>query len=454
MIFTAKLLQQSCREKQVALYMAFLDITKAYDSVDRQTLWKILEAIGIPPRILALFKLLYGETKYRVKHNGKFSEPFLVKQGLKQGCPAACLLFNIFFSIIIHIIHEKLSHRGVEIRFRIDGDIFDLQKLKAHSKIQKMTITELLFADDAAICALTEEDLQTIIQVFYETFSEFGLELAINKTQVMLQKAFPQEERPNPTILIHGQPLEVVKQFKYLGSQLHHDASTSAEIAWRVKQSAAAFSKLYQRIWKRRHISIKTKIKTYKTTIVPCMIFGSESWNCSRRELQKLNGLQYRQLRSIFGKKWNEQVSHVDLLQSSKFGTNQNFEWALSEADETKDPNLPSIETLVRLSRLRYLGHVLRMNDARLPKIVLNSEVNAGNRSRGRPKMNYRCCIKQDLKCFGMWDKYVQSSLNLMASDRTKWRRDINLGAAQFQKKWEAERLEKSLKRKEKKNSS
>ena len=112
MIFTAKLLQQSCREKQVPLYMAFLDITKAYDSVDRQTLWKILEAIGIPPKILGIIRLLYGKTKYRIKLNGKLSEPFVVKQGLKQGCPAACLLFNIFFATIIHIVHGKLSEKG------------------------------------------------------------------------------------------------------------------------------------------------------------------------------------------------------------------------------------------------------------------------------------------------------------------------------------------------------
>jgi len=153
MIFTAKLLQQSCREKQLPLFFAFLDIAKAYDSVDRQTLWKILKAIGTPPTMLAILKLLYGETKYRVKLNGKFSEAFLVKQGLKQGCPAACLLFNIFFAVIIHIIHEKLDQKGVVMRFRINGDIFDLKKLKAVSKTQKIIITELLFAVDAAICS-------------------------------------------------------------------------------------------------------------------------------------------------------------------------------------------------------------------------------------------------------------------------------------------------------------
>ena len=57
------------------------------------------------------------------------------------------------------------------------------------------------------------------------------------------------------------------------------------------------------------------------------------------------------QLRTISGKNWKDKVSHVELLQAVKFGTNQNFEWALQE-DETKTPDLKSVETMIRLSRL------------------------------------------------------------------------------------------------------
>ena len=131
-----------------------------------------------------------------------------------------------------------------------------------------------------------------------------------------MQKAHPKEERPNPKIMVNGNTLKVVTKFKYLGSQLQDNASNSAEIDWRIKQSAAAFSKLHQRIWKKRHIALKTKNRTYKTMIVPCMIYSSESWNCTKKEVRKLEGLQYRQLRSIFGKTWKDRISHVQLLQS------------------------------------------------------------------------------------------------------------------------------------------
>jgi len=59
MIFTAKLLQQTCREKEIALYLAFLHITKAYDSVHTETMWKILQIIGFPPKMLSILNALW-----------------------------------------------------------------------------------------------------------------------------------------------------------------------------------------------------------------------------------------------------------------------------------------------------------------------------------------------------------------------------------------------------------
>ena len=76
------------------------------------------------------------------------------------------------------------------------------------------------------------------------------------------------------------------------------------------------------------------------------------------------------------------------------FGTNKNFNWALSD-DETKTPDFKPVETMIRLSRLRYTGHVLRMDNNRLPKILLNGEINIGKRKVGCPQQNYRSGIKK-----------------------------------------------------------
>ena len=94
-------------------------------------------------------------------------------------------------------------------------------------------IVFILFKYDSAVCSTSEAELQIIISVFYETFKEFGLELAIKKTEVMMQKAFKNEQGPDPLIIVEGKPLKVVDHFKYLGGQLSNDGSMRDEIPWR-----------------------------------------------------------------------------------------------------------------------------------------------------------------------------------------------------------------------------
>ena len=109
---------------------------------------------------------------------------------------------------------------------------------------------------------------------------------------------------------------------------------------------------------------------------------------------------------------------------------------------------------MVRLSRLRYFGHALRMENSRLPKIALHGEINQGSRPIGRPKRNYQSCIIEDLKQFDLWDTCNQSSLNDIVSDRKKWRNLIVKGSLAHQSQWENHREKLSEKRKLKSENS
>ena len=198
-----------------------------------------------------------------------------------------------------------------------------------------------------------------------------------------MQKAFKNEQRPDPHYCQRKTPASGCSF--YLGGQLSNDGSMRDKIAWRIEQAFASYSKLFQRVWKKKHLKLKTKIKTYKTMIMPCLLYGAEIWNCTRAQIAKMNGLQYRQFRTISGKNWKDKILHVEIFQSVKFSRNQNFEWAIPE-DETKTPDLKSVETIIRLSRLRYTGYVMRMANNRLPKIILHGEVNMGKRKVGHTK--------------------------------------------------------------------
>jgi len=86
------------------LYIAFIDLKTAFDSVDHASLWAILACIGVPSKILRLFKKLYGDLESCIRINGKLSEWFNINSSVRQGCVAAEHLF---------ILCHRFAHRSL-----------------------------------------------------------------------------------------------------------------------------------------------------------------------------------------------------------------------------------------------------------------------------------------------------------------------------------------------------
>ena len=93
---------------------------------------------------------------------GITSEAFPVTNGTKQSFVMAELLFCIIFSAMLHDVFRNCKS-GAMIRFRSIGGIFSLQCLKARTKVSLLLLPELLFADDCALIAHTEDELKSIL---------------------------------------------------------------------------------------------------------------------------------------------------------------------------------------------------------------------------------------------------------------------------------------------------
>ena len=86
------------------------------------------------------------------------------------------------------------------------------------------------------------------------------------------------------------------------------NASNNKEICLRNQKAVASFSKLYQRVWKKKHLSLKTKAQVYRTIVFPNLTYGCETWTWTRSQMSLLEGTQYRFLRTIAGKTWKDKV--------------------------------------------------------------------------------------------------------------------------------------------------
>ena len=101
MIFTTRQLQEKCQKQNEDLYMTFVDLTKAFDTVSREGLWKIMAKFGCPAKFIARVQQFHGGMLARVQNDGEFSDPFPVTNGVKQGCVLASKLFSMMFSAML-----------------------------------------------------------------------------------------------------------------------------------------------------------------------------------------------------------------------------------------------------------------------------------------------------------------------------------------------------------------
>ena len=95
MIFTARQLQEKYQEQDVDLYITFVELTKAFDTVSRDGIWKIMTKFGCPPRFITMVRHFHDGMQARMQN--EFSGPFEVTNGVKQGCVLAPTLFSMMF---------------------------------------------------------------------------------------------------------------------------------------------------------------------------------------------------------------------------------------------------------------------------------------------------------------------------------------------------------------------
>ena len=230
----------------------------------------------------------------------------------------------------------KDSSTGIPIRIQYDGNLFNLRRLQALSKVNETKIRDLLLADDCALNAATEQEMQREVDQFSSACDDFGLIINAQKTEVMFQPA-PKKPYHKPHILVKGQRLQAVDNFTYLGSTLFRRINIDDEIKSRIAKASSAFGRLRKKVWEKRGISQSTRVKVYKAVVLTTLLYGCEAWTVYRRYEKQLQQFHTRCLRRILNIRWNDFVPDTEVLERA---------------------NLPSVITRMRKAQIRWVGHV------------------------------------------------------------------------------------------------
>ncbi|KAK4291161.1 hypothetical protein Pmani_035991 [Petrolisthes manimaculis] len=233
-------------------------------------------------------------------------------------------------------------------------------------------------ADDCALNAPNETEMQHQMDRFSTGCDNFGLTISTKKTEAMYQPA-PGDAYHEPCITVKGQKLHAVEQFTYLGSTLlSRTANIDTEVNHRISTASSAFGRLRDNVWKRRGITLETKLKVYRAAQMPP--------KSSQHPLARQNS-RHRSLEARGGSK----PSHHNPQNPAPGGQ------AMSS----------------------------RMPDGRIPKQLFYGELSQGKRTAGGQKKRYKDCLKTSLKDFDINPQSWESR----AAERSAWRCAISLGA-------------------------
>ena len=177
------------------------------------------------------------------------------------------------------------------------------------------------------------------------------------------------------------------------------------EVNHRLSCASRAYARLRKRVFEDRDLRTQTKLLVYRAVILPTLLYGAESWTTYSRHLRALEGHHQRSLRKILRISWRDRRTNISVLEEA---------------------NMRSITTTIMQLQLRWVGHVIRMPNSRLPKQILYSQLKEGQRAAGGQKKRLKDNIKASLKKF----QIAANDWEHLALDRRAWRGTVQEGAA------------------------
>ena len=314
-IFVVRQLQEKYLAANKRLYMAFIDLEKAFDRVPRKVIWWALRKLGVEEWIVRLVKGLYANARSHVRVGEGYSEEFEVKVGVHQGSVLSPLLFII--------VHEALSR---EFRSGVPW--------------------EDLCANDLVIIAESLKECVRKLLTWKEAMEKKGLRVNAGKTKIMICStgldllqssgefpcavcctgvgsnsifcssckhwvhkkcsglkhltkdpdyrctwcqgtSRPMDGRPQRAVQVRPDKIGVVASFCYLGDMLSAAGGCELSTTTRVKTTWKKFKELLP-VLSSRHLSFKTRGHVYSSCVRRAMLHASETWPLTKPNLQHL----------------------------------------------------------------------------------------------------------------------------------------------------------------------
>lgn len=363
-IFMLRQLMEKYRRRRRKMHMVFVDLEKAYDRVPRSVIWEVLRKRGVDSRYIEIVKDMYRGIWTSVKTVNGASRRFEVKIGVHQGSVLSPYLF-------ILVLDELVRGNCREAPWCV------------------------LFADDMVLVGDTVEEVQGMLEKVREALEGRGLKVNRDKTQHM-ETRWKGEEGTEGVVKIQDTVLQRVREYRYLGSVVQENGEIEAEVTSRVQAGWRKWKEASGVLCDRR-VPMKLKGRFYGSVVRSVMLYGAECWAVKKGHEKKLQVAEMRMLRLMCG------VTRRDRIRNTQVRGSLGVE---------------DIGVVMRRSRLRWYGHVVRKEEGDVVARVWREEVQGGKLRRGRPEQTWDWVVRKDMEERGLTE--------VLAYDRAAWRAAIH----------------------------
>ena len=377
-IYTLRQLNENTYRYNREYHACFVDLQKAFDSVNREELWKALKEHGVDLELIEAIKSFYINPESVVRIAGQTTNKFKIEKGVRQGC----ILSPLLFIVMMNSVSTKLK---------------GMKPLKVGMwKLRPVQLKMLSFADDLVIFAETEKDLQKNVNMLNRELKKKGLKINDKKTKTMVVSREPTKHE----IKLDGEILEQVDSYKYLGVMISSNCSLKDEINQRIGKATKVYGQLGQAFIGKKELTTKTKKSIFNAIYCPILIYGSESWTLDTRDKSRLQATEMKFLRRAIGKTKRDKIRNTRIRE---------------------EINTESLESKMEKNKLRWFGHINRMEESRIPKQILECK-QQGKQHRGRPKKTWLDSITETVEKRGL--RMVDAKRKSLI--REQWRGIVN----------------------------
>jgi Reverse transcriptase (RNA-dependent DNA polymerase) len=358
--FALKVALQARKALNRASHVVFVDIVKAFDSVNREMLWLVLSKYGVPWTLIAVIKKMYAHSQIESRVNG-IKICFDSLSGVKQGDNLAPVLFLFAIQAALNQMDAEWDTAKTELTMSDKMTTRPTRKT-----LPTMTFSRSLFADDSAFLFTHREDAIQGMRTVVRCFANFGLQVHLgngtdrSKTEAMFFPAplSTQSTKHCETTafdVLPGKSVSYCERFTYLGSLLTPDLSDKAEITRRIGLAQGQL-KRNEPILRNKTVKLQVRVNMYMAFVVNTLLFGCDTWTIGCQDYARLSSFHTKACRKLL---------HINMQQVKTYRiTNQTV---------LERVNLPTMTQIIQARQIRFLERITLMDDTRLPRMMVGA---------------------------------------------------------------------------------